>query len=434
MKLVKRIILRSSLVLIVVLSIWAILFYAAMMNEVTDEIDDSLDLYTEMVITRLLAGKEIPNADNGTNNSYYLRSVSREYADTHSHRSFTDEMLYIEAKRETEPARVMRTIFQRADGSYNELIVMTPTIEKQDLREAIAYWVMGLYLVIVFTIIIVNRWIVSKSMKPLYSLLHWLDRYNIDEQTPPLDNPTKVTEFRKLNETIMRFSQRNRELFEQQKRFIGDASHELQTPLAICQSRLEMLCDTELTEEQMSEVIKTLQTLEHLSELNRTLLFLSKIDNKQFPETTDVDIVRLVEDTIKEFQRIAASKKIDVRVNKEEMQHEKHSEERKKPNVWHMNTSLAKALVGNLLRNAIIHNIEGGVVEIYVSKEKLTIANTGEDGALNSEHIFDRFYKTRGKEGSTGLGLAIVSAICHLYNLKVSYEYHDNKHYFMVEH
>lgn len=433
MKLVKRIILRSSLVLIVVLSIWAILFYAAMMNEVTDEIDDSLDLYTEMVITRLLAGKEIPNADNGTNNSYYLRSVSREYADTHSHRSFTDEMLYIEAKRETEPARVMRTIFQRADGSYNELIVMTPTIEKQDLREAIAYWVMGLYLVIIFTIIIVNRWIVSKSMKPLYSLLHWLDRYNIDEQTPPLDNPTKVTEFRKLNDTIVRFSQRNRELFEQQKRFIGDASHELQTPLAICQSRLEMLCDTELTEEQMGEVLKTLQTLDHLSELNRSLLFLSKIDNKQFPETTDVDVLSLVEETQREYQRIAVKKGVEVKVEKQKL-----SQGFAPGNIglsaWHMNPSLAKALIENLLRNAIVHNIEGGVVEIYVSKEKLTIANTGEDGALNSEHIFDRFYKTRGKEGSTGLGLAIVSAICHLYNLKVSYEYHDNKHYFMVEH
>lgn len=433
MKLVKRIILRSSLVLIVVLSIWAILFYAAMMNEVTDEIDDSLDLYTEMVITRLLAGKEIPNADNGTNNSYYLRSVSREYADTHSHRSFTDEMLYIEAKRETEPARVMRTIFQRADGSYNELIVMTPTIEKQDLREAIAYWVMGLYLVIIFTIIIVNRWIVSKSMKPLYSLLHWLDRYNIDEQTPPLDNPTKVTEFRKLNDTIVRFSQRNRELFEQQKRFIGDASHELQTPLAICQSRLEMLCDTELTEEQMGEVLKTLQTLDHLSELNRSLLFLSKIDNKQFPETTDVDVLSLVEETQREYQRIAVKKGVEVKVEKQKL-----SQGFAPGNIglsaWHMNPSLAKALIENLLRNAIVHNIEGGVVEIYVSKEKLTIANTGEDGALNSEDIFDRFYKTRGKEGSTGLGLAIVSAICHLYNLKVSYEYHDNKHYFMVEH
>lgn len=433
MKLVKRIILRSSLVLIVVLSIWAILFYAAMMNEVTDEIDDSLDLYTEMVITRLLAGKEIPNADNGTNNSYYLRSVSREYADTHSHRSFTDEMLYIEAKRETEPARVMRTIFQRADGSYNELIVMTPTIEKQDLREAIAYWVMGLYLVIIFTIIIVNRWIVSKSMKPLYSLLHWLDRYNIDEQTPPLDNPTKVTEFRKLNDTIVRFSQRNRELFEQQKRFIGDASHELQTPLAICQSRLEMLCDTELTEEQMGEVLKTLQTLDHLSELNRSLLFLSKIDNKQFPETTDVDVLSLVEETQREYQRIAVKKGVEVKVEKQKL-----SQGFAPGNIglsaWHMNPSLAKALIENLLRNAIVHNIEGGVVEIYVSKEKLTIANTGEDGALNSEHIFNRFYKTRGKEGSTGLGLAIVSAICHLYNLKVSYEYHDNKHYFMVEH
>lgn len=423
MKLKNRIIRRVSAFLLVVLTLWAGLFYMAMMDEITDEVDDALDLYTESVMTRYLAGKELPSTDNGTNNSYHLNAVSDEYAATHPHFSRTDEMLFIEAKNETEPARVVRTIFRRADGGYSELVVMTPTIEKEDLRKAIAYWVLGLYLSVVLTIIVVNAWVISRSMRPLYRLLDWLERYNINEQSQSLNNPTDVTEFQTLNDSIARFSQRNRDLFEQQKRFIGDASHELQTPLAICQSRLEMLCNTNLTEEQLGEILKTLQTLEHLSELNRSLLFLSKIDNRQFPECEAIDMVDLVRQTQLEYRQMAAIKQVNVTVNWDD----EHI-------VWRMNRSLAKALVHNLYRNALVHNLEtNGELHIYIGVNRLTFSNTGVSEALDEAHIFDRFYKAGGREHSTGLGLAIVAAICRHYELTINYAYSDKLHCFSIE-
>ncbi len=422
MKLKNHIIRQVSAFLFVVLTLWAVLFYIAMMDEITDEVDDSLELYTEMVMTRYLAGKELPSVDNGTNNSFHIQEVGEEYARTHSHLSYTDETLYIEAKKEEEPARVMRTIFRGSENRFYELTVITPTIEKKDLMSSIAYWILGLYVSVVLTIIVVNAWVISRSMRPLYRLLKWLDSYHIDEHVEAIDNPTRVTEFKILNETIYRYSQRNQELFEQQKQFIGDASHELQTPIAICQNRLEMLCDTDMTEEQMGEIFKTLQTLEHMSALNRSLLLLSKIDNNQFLDTVPVDMVALIRQTQSEYRRLAAERSISVEICVED------------EIVWNLNPALAKVLVHNLYRNAIVHNLESdGNIYIYVGDGSITFGNSGISTSLNKEQIFNRFYKEGGREGSSGLGLAIVAAICKSSGVQINYDYEGGTHLFTIK-
>lgn len=415
MSLVYRIILRISVFLLLIFGLWGWCFYAAMIDEINDEVDDALELYADELITRVLAGKEIPDTANGTNNSYHLRMVDEEYVSTHPRFSFSDEKVYIEEKRETEPARVLKTIFRRADGSYGELTVLTPTIEKEDLIQAIAYWTLGLFALLVMMILIVNAWIISRSMRPLYRLLQWLDKHNISKKPQPLNNPTKVTEFRKLNEALQRFSERSHELYEQQKRFIGDASHELQTPLAICRNRLEMLCDTELTEEQMGEILKTLQTLEELSELNRSLLLLSKIDNNQFPENSEVDVTGITKSALNEYKRMAATQKLEVTLHEEA-----HP-------VWTMNSALAKIMVHNLVRNAIVHNVEEGRIAIRLTPNGIVCENTGIAQPLDKAHIFDRFYKAGGKAHSTGLGLALVAAIARLYQFTVDYQYEEGE-------
>lgn len=422
MKLINRIILHISWVLTLLLAAWASLFYFAMVDEINDEVDDSLEFYSEMLITRSLAGRELPSSSSGSNNSYYLREVTSDYADSHPSVAYSDEEIYIPEMEESEPARVLRTIFEDCDGRLFELTVLTPSFEKDDLLETILWCMVWLYLLLLLTILLVNVLVLHRILRPLYALLRWLDSYTVGRANEPLDNDTRVPEFRRLNEAAIRNAARAEYLFDRQKQFIGNASHEMQTPLAVCRNRLEMLVDTtELSEEQMGEIFKVQQTLDYLVQLNRSLLLLSKIEGGQFPECEQVDFNALARRAAADFGELYAARRIRIELREEGALH------------FRMNPSLAASVVNNLLKNACVHGGEGGEVEVTLTRRSLRVANTATGGPLDGEHIFERFYQGTKKEGSTGLGLSIVDAVCRLYGLHCSYAFVGGRHTFTVD-
>lgn len=419
MKLFYRVIGRLSVALIIILTIWAGLFYYALMDEVNDEVDDALEDYSEVIITRHLAGEKLPSHNNGSNNQYFLQEIDEAYAASHPHIQYTDSMVYITEKKETEPARILKTIFQDRNDQYYMLTVSTPSIEKADLISSIWFWIMFLYGVLLLTILLINVLVYRQNMKPLYKLLDWLDTYTLGKNNRPLDNPTDVTEFRKLNEALIRSISHNEAIYEQQKQFIGNASHEIQTPLAICQNRIEMLMDDDtMSERQMEELSKIYQTLEHISKLNKSLLLISKIENGQFPESSTIRINLLVHKYLDDFKEVFDYKHIHVSI-----------EERASFEVY-MNDTLASILITNLLKNAFVHNVKDGQISIRISAHDLIVSNTAESGALDENQIFTRFYQGKKKEHSSGLGLAIVDTICRLYSFSIHYYYKDGNHFF----
>jgi two-component system sensor histidine kinase QseC len=420
MKLFHLVLWRISLALIVVLTVWAGFFYMAVVEEVNDEVDDTLEDYSEGLIIRALSGEDMPTASNGSNNQYYLYEVSESYAASHPQITYRDEMVFITEKSETEPARVLITIFRTEDERYMELVVYTPTIEKLDLLRAILGWIIFLYVLLLLIILSINIWVFRKNMKPLYVLLKWLDTSQLGKKNEPLENTTKITEFRKLNAATMAFAERGEKLFEQQKTFIGNASHEMQTPLAICRNRLEMLMEDEtLTEHQLNELIKSHQTLENLTRMNRSLLLLCKIENGQFADTRSVCLNDILAHYLDDYKEVYAYRNITVTVTTDSSF------------CVEMNDSLVSVLVTNLLKNSFVHNIDGGFIYIKITANTFEISNTGEK-PLDRERIFERFYQGQKKEGSTGLGLALVDSICKANHLKIDYTYVENRHIFTI--
>lgn len=420
MKLFHLVLWRISLALIVVLTVWAGFFYMAVVEEVNDEVDDTLEDYSEGLIIRALSGEDMPTASNGSNNQYYLYEVSESYAASHPQITYRDEMVFVTEKSETEPARVLITIFRTEDERYMELVVYTPTIEKLDLLRAILGWIIFLYVLLLLIILSINIWVFRKNMKPLYVLLKWLDSSQLGKKNEPLENTTKITEFRKLNAATMAFAERGEKLFEQQKTFIGNASHEMQTPLAICRNRLEMLMEDEtLTEHQLNELIKTHQTLENLTRMNRSLLLLCKIENGQFADTRSVCLNDILAHYLDDYKEVYAYRNITVTVTTDSSF------------CVEMNDSLVSVLVTNLLKNSFVHNIDGGFIYIKITADTFEISNTGEK-PLDRERIFERFYQGQKKEGSTGLGLALVDSICKANHLKIDYTYVENRHIFTI--
>lgn len=421
MKLFYHVMIRLSMGVIVVLTAWAALFYVAMVDEINDEVDDTLEGYSDLIITRSLAGKELPSKDIGSNNQYYLREVDNAYAVSRNQISYTDSMVYIAEKNETEPARILTTIFRNEAGQHFELVVSIPTIEKKDLIEAIFYLVLTLYVALLLAIILINAWVFRKSMKPLYVLLRWLEDNRLGRKRTELCNPTNVTEFCKLNDAVNAYATHSEEVFEQQKQFIGNASHETQTPLAICRNRIELLMEDEsLKEEQIDELAKTLQTLEHVTRLNKSLLLLSKIDNNQFGEETHVVMNDVLKHFLEDYKDVYEYRNIDVDMTEEGLFEVK------------MNEMLATMLVTNLLKNAFVHNADGGKIKVSFSSNAMEFSNTGDDAALDPQRIFERFYQGKKREGSTGLGLAIAHSICQQSGLQIAYEYRDGMHCFRV--
>lgn len=413
MKLIYRIIIRLLAGLTVILTAWGCLFYLTVIDEINDETDDSLEDYSETIITRALTGQPLPSHSDGSNNSYFLHEVSREYARSLPHIRYSDEEIFIAEKGETEPARILKTIFKDRKDRYFELTVSIPTIEKEDLQEAILFWIVILYLTLLVVILIINVWVFYGSMRPLYLLLKWLDHYTIGQNNMPPDLKTDITEFKKLHLAAVESTRRNQAIFEQQKQFIGNASHELQTPLAICQNRLEMLAEGEgVTEEQLSEISKIQETLSYIIRLNKSLLFLSKIENGQFQDNKKICLNDLLKRQLEDYRDIYSHKTITTELKEE-------------GELWvSMNETLATALITNLLKNAFVHNHAHGQIHIFASSQQLIFSNTGISEALEETKIFQRFYQ--GKQhgaGSSGLGLSIADAICKLYRIRLHYHY-----------
>lgn len=422
MKLFYRVLINLLIGIFVILLGWAVVFYMGMMEEINDEVDDSLEDYTELIIKRSLAGKQLPSNDSGSNNQYFLKEVDRTYFLSHDAISYRDSMVYIEEKGESEPARILTTLFKDREERYFEISVYTPTIEKKDLREAIFYLLIGLFTTLLIAILLINIWVFHRIMKPFYRLLEWLDNFRLDKKNEPLDNPTNTTEFRKLNVAVNRFAVHSEEIFEQQKQFIGNASHEIQTPIAVCQNRLEMLMEDEtLTEQQMGEIVKTYQTLEYVSKLNKSLLLLSKIDNSQFAETKEISLNEVLHRYSDDYREVYHYRGITLDIQE------------KATFRVQMNETLAVVLVTNLLKNAFVHNIDKGMIRVEITSSSIRFGNTGADMALDDKRIFERFYQgSRKREGSTGLGLAIVHAICRQCRLQVRYRFLDGMHWLEV--
>ena len=422
MKLFYRVLIHLLAGIFVVLSAWAFVFYWGMIEEVNDEVDDSLEDYSELIIMRSLAGKDLPSNDNGSNNQYFLREVDAAYALSKESICYRDSMVYIDEKNESEPARILTTLFKDKDERFYELSVYTPSIEKRDLKESIFYLLIGLFVILFVIILLINIWVFHRSMKPFYQLLEWLEHYRLGKNNEKLSIETHTTEFRKLNEAVSRYVAHSEEVFEKQKQFIGNASHELQTPLAICQNRLEMLLEDEtLGEQQMSQIMKTYQTLEYLSKLNKSLLLLSKIDNHQFSEEKEVCLNEVLHRYMDDYQEVYAYRDITLTVEEEGELY------------WNMNETLAVVLITNLLKNAFVHNINKGNIRIVISSSGIRFGNTASGSALDASRVFDRFYQgSKKKEGSTGLGLAIVDAVCRHSSLKIRYRFEEDMHWFEV--
>ncbi|MDO5571141.1 MAG: HAMP domain-containing sensor histidine kinase [Bacteroidales bacterium] len=421
MKLIWRIITRVAVLMLIVFPLWGFFFYKMMINEVNDETDDNLDLFAEEIIKNFLVDKNNTKefSWNGTNNSYIIEELNN--SDIDHFREYSNQDIFIPQKKEDEPARVLKLSFSDNEGKKYLITVMTPTVESKDLIEAILHSVIILFVSLLSVILIIVGLVLFRNMRPLDKLIHWIDNYKLGENVADLNNPTEISEFRKLNEAAIMFAKRNEDVFLQQKQFIGNASHEIQTPIAVCLNRLELLANSDLNENQLNEVIKTKKSLDYLSKLNKSLLFITKIDNGQFVNNSKVFINEIIEKCIEDYSEIYSFKNINITLRGMDKEY-----------FIKADSTLIVSLISNLVRNAFIHNIENGEIIIELNNNSLIVKNSGKKEALDKNKIFEPFLHSSDNKNSTGLGLAIVKSICRYYKYDIEYSFVEEKHIFSL--
>ena len=420
MKLINHTLSYLAVVLFLVIGIWAVIFYFKMLTEIYDSIDDGLENAKLLILENVVRDSTTLHKTAFGESNYAIRelmvSEAGEIRDT-----YFDSTLYMRNEDENEPVRILRTAFHAPNKRFYELVIFSSMVEEDDLIEDLLYAIIVLYLVLLVSVLLINNVLLKKVWKPFYTLLAELKTFRLGSHTAFTAPITEVSEFKELNNTVEALLSRNIETFNSQKQFIENASHELQTPLAISINKLELLLEKNSFDvNQVAYIASIITMLERLTRLNKSLLLLSKIENKQFSETSNINLNTLVKTMLESFRDLSDFKSVIVEVTEHDTNYVK------------MNADLAEILISNLLKNAIIHNVEGGKVLIVIGRSDLLIKNTRTGGALDNARIFNRFYKNSDKKDTTGLGLSIVKSITDLYGISISYSSEDG-HVFKIK-
>lgn len=399
-----------AVVLLILISIWATVFYYTMLDEIYDSIDDGLDNQKGLIIQRAGVDTSILRKADFDEGDYNIRPIDATFAKSF-HDVYVDTMMYMHNEQDFEPVRLLRTIF-RHDGKYYQMQVITSMVEEDDLIRALITTLVWLYIGLVVTILLLNNFLLKRIWRPFYHLIKQIKNFRLERPSVIDTKATSIDEFKLLNETVHKLIRSNVNTYNSQKHFIENASHELQTPLAISINKLEALAESSrLSQQELQLLSSALDNLQRLTRLNKSLLLLSKIENKQFVAEEDINLNNLVKKIVNDFSDQLAFSELTLIV------------EEQGTSVVKMNAELATVMIVNVIKNAIVHNHAGGSVKIILQKNALCIENTGGGTALDEQNLFTRFNTQQHSDNSTGLGLAIVKAIVDLHSFKISYAY-----------
>ena len=280
------------------------------------------------------------------------------------------------------------------------------------VRESLA-WIFLILLVIVgITNIVISRRILSPFHRTLKEIQNFSLKSNNHINLPA----TRTKEFQQLNFFLKKMTAKARADYRTLKEFTENASHELQTPLAIIRGKLELLLESPLNEDQGNKIFSALNAIEKLSKINHSLTLLNKLGNQEFSTLEPVNISAHLQNILNDLSELIEMKSISLRKDIAE-----------NVNVL-LHPSLADILITNLCSNAIRHNIDDGHIYISLTSKRLMIANSGKPPEVPVEQMFERFTRTSKNDDSVGLGLAIVKQICDVSGLSIRYEYNDSEH------
>lgn len=258
----------------------------------------------------------------------------------------------------------------------------------------------------------------GQALKPLRKFSQQAEKIDQDSISDIRLNEDTVKEFRQLSVSVNLMLDRLSESFATQRQFSGNAAHELRTPLAIMQTKLELFAaEHNNLEGDTAELVRSqAEQLDRLSRLVHTLLEMSNLSSA--PRSERIELAPLVEEIITDLTPLTSQNDITIEQDCDNV-------------VITGSDALIYRLVFNLIENAVKYNRRGGSVSVSVHKENNVVVVRVSDTGCGipeeyRESIFQPFFrvdKSRSRQmGGVGLGLALVHEIAVLHGGSVRAE------------
>lgn len=267
------------------------------------------------------------------------------------------------------------------------------------------------------------RYITRKIWQPFDDTLRKAEKFNLAQCEIPEFAGTDISEFRRLNDSLSRLMRKSGETYRIQKEFTENASHELQTPLAVTRAKLDLLMQENLSPGPLQLVAELYSLNTRMGRLNRNLLLLAKIENAQYNELEEISMTEYITVLLPSYNMLKCGCRVEFKSGDES------------PWKVKVNPILLESMLNNLVVNAIRHTSEGVITVDATQPGVVIVSNPAENGPLDSESLFKRFHTGNSVSSGNGLGLAIVKAICDLHGWHIEYSYLSlsNTHMFTVK-
>jgi len=389
-------------------------FYFTLRLVFIHQIDEDLKIEEKEIETYVKEHNHLPESI-----SVKDQVISYEPVPAPTGRFFTTQMITDSNDQGRE--RFRQLVFAtRAAGQWYRVTVSKSLEETENLTRSILIIAFITILTILLVAVIINRVVLKRIWKPFYGSLEAVKDFKIAGRQNLKLPASGIDEFQFMNQTLQKITNRAQVDYLSLKTFSENASHEIQTPLAVIRSRLDlMIQDENLTEKQSESLQAVYNSVQKLAKLNQSLLLLARIENNQFHEKKQIDLKQKVEEKLADFHELWAARELAIQTTLA-------------PAVLCMNEELLDVLLNNLLSNATRHNYNGGKINIALNKNSLAIANSSQIAELDAMTLYHRFGKPSNGSESNGLGLSIIKQVCDTSGFTISYRFGNGMHTFIV--
>jgi signal transduction histidine kinase len=387
-------------------------YYFIIKSVLLQQIDKDLEVEEQEILDFIKANNALPNASD-----YKHQLIKFEVLqDGTRFKETTNTTQYDEKEKENIPYRRL-SYPVTVNGVTYKASVYKSQVETEDLLRLIMITTAAIFVVLCTLMFVINHFVLSRLWQPFFTTLTTLKDFNLSAKQQLQLPPNSIDEFEELNSSVRLMTNKVSNEYKALKAFTENASHEMQTPLAIIRSKLDLLIQSS-KEDQVDQLEAIYNATGRLANLNKSLLLLTKIENQQFNNPTVIDLKKLLEEKIQQFDELIKAKNL-------KFKHVLANSSVK------MDQELAEILLNNLFSNAIKHNYEGGEIECFLQNKSFNLSNTGPALTFDKLKIFERFQKNNESSG-IGLGLAVVKQICDASGFSITYKKDDKKHFFSI--